>query len=253
VSLRPTTSAHVLDVLTLNVWGLPWPLSRRRRQRFQAITDRIAPRHDDVVGLQEVWGDSHRLLPRLRPHRPHGEGDSGLALAGRHAPVELPRLSPFRRARSTDALASKGLLHATMDVPGVGPLCVLVTHLQAGRHADVRAHQVDEILDAAGHLDGPAVLMGDFNFDDRLRDDHASDARIASAGFVDAAAAVGCHEPTWHPGDAWLPRRGRGQRFDRIYVRSGREVALRPASAEVLDVGVSDHRPLHARLVAERA
>ena len=70
-----------LDILTLNVWGLPWPLSRKRGLRMKRIRACLADRQDDLVGVQELWGGTHRALPQLR--RGSGSGDSGLAIGGR--------------------------------------------------------------------------------------------------------------------------------------------------------------------------
>lgn len=56
----------------------------------------------------------------------------------------------------------RGLLDARVNVPGIGKVAVLNTHLD---HQDqqIRADQVDAIVDYVSDIAAPIVLMGDFN------------------------------------------------------------------------------------------
>lgn len=244
-------SVSILNVLTFNVWGLPWPAALHRQRRFRGILASLSQRSDHLVGVQELWAGARlpfaglRTGPRTR--------DSGLALGGRVALPE-PTLSHFRRSRGTDALKAKGVLRAEIAQSEFGPLRVLVTHLQAGaKHAAVRAHQVDQLLETASGDAMPTVLMGDFNFHDRQADDAASAARLAAAGFVDAAVEAGTPEPTWDPENRYVRGR-RAQRFDRILLRSTARTELVATTTAVLihDEPLSDHHPLWARVRVRR-
>ena len=206
-----------------------------------------------MVGVQELWAGAHLPWQGLRKGR--GRRDSGLALGGRLEPADAPGVSHFRDARGPDALKGKGVLHALVHMDCGTALNVLVTHLQAGRgHAGVRARQVDQVLEVAEQRAGPSVLMGDFNFWSLEAEDDASARRLEDAGFVDAALETGRAEPTYEPGNRYA--RGHGaQRFDRIYLRSGQRLELKPSSTAVLvhDQPLSDHHPVYARVIARTA
>ncbi len=44
-----------LRLLTLNVWALPWPVSRDTSTRLRAISRKLPEIEADVVAFQEVW------------------------------------------------------------------------------------------------------------------------------------------------------------------------------------------------------
>jgi endonuclease/exonuclease/phosphatase family metal-dependent hydrolase len=243
-----------LDVLTFNVWGLPWPLSAHRRRRFDGIVEHLSVRADHIVGLQEVWGTSWRQLPLPSLRRAHRSRDSGLAIGGLLAHGTQPEVRHFRRASGADALKSKGVLAAEVSVAGVGTVRVLVTHLQAGRKAaTVRAHQVDEILEEAGRSSLPTLLLGDFNLHDDAAEDRATEARLVAEGFADSAVQARAEEPTWEPETRYARGQHLAQRFDRIYARGSAAVIVRTTDAAVLkpENPLSDHHPVWARVVLE--
>lgn len=243
-------SEQTLDVLTLNVWGLPW--ARHRRRRLSRATEWLKDRGDHVVGLQEVWGGSLRHIAHRLTHG-RERRDSGLAVGGALDLRDRPRVRAFRRSRGPDALKGKGVLSAVAHLESTG-IRVMVTHLQAGlRHADVRAHQVDELLQRTqAAADLPTVLLGDFNLHSDSPEDQASHDRLLAEGFRDVALETGATEPTFHSANRYVIGKGRSERFDRIYVRCGKHVALEPLEAAVLEHEhpLSDHHPLWARLVA---
>jgi endonuclease/exonuclease/phosphatase family metal-dependent hydrolase len=218
----------LLDVLSLNAWGLPWPLSRQRTRRFRRLARHFSTLPHHLVGVQEAWWPFGRpALHQLRV--PGGWPDSGLALggtlAGEVADLELLR---FSRATGTDRLAGKGLLHGRL-----GALTVGVTHLQAGDAAAVRRTQIDELVRWLGA--GPAVLLGDFNLEPGER---AAEDALREGGFADVT-----------PGAGWLPRNpftraAHPRRYDRVWVRGPFEVVR----ANVLCRVWSDHQPVHVIL-----
>lgn len=65
----------------------------------------------------------------------------------------------------------RGLLEVRVDIPGVGEVAVLDTHLQTGRAGEEdeaarqRAEQAEAVADRVAELDLPVILMGDFNAD----------------------------------------------------------------------------------------
>lgn len=235
-----------IDVLTFNTWGLPRPIAKARRDRFPGI-DRVA--HDDrweVVGLQEVWRGARPLVGHDHLLLPDGDGDSGLAMLTRWRSTARP-LHVFRDASGFDRWKSKGVQPTSVDVPEVGSILVLNTHLQAGRGRGAtraRAHQVDDLLSLVADIDEPVVMVGDFNLYDDLADDRDSADRLAAAGLVDAAVALDAREATYPD----------GTRLDRVFVRHGAHTCLVAESVQaVTDAdGLSDHHPLAFRLRARR-
>jgi endonuclease/exonuclease/phosphatase family metal-dependent hydrolase len=235
-----------LQVATLNTWGLPYPVAaespRARFPRIQNYLDRIDA---DIVGLQEVWRGAKGLLRVPGMHATSHAADTGLAIVSPH-PVHDMWERTYDAARGVDRLKRKGLLSAEVDTPSAGTVAVFVTHLQAGpgpKNADVRAAQVGELLDRVATTDLPAIVMGDFNFDPRQDADVAAAEALRTAGFSDAAAAVGRRKAT-HPGD--------GQRYDRVYLRGNRRRALTPRMARVdesTEEGLlSDHLPVRVEV-----
>ncbi len=232
--------ASDLSVVTFNTWGLPSPVARDRRGRLPRIASWLEQRGYDIAGLQEVWRGAVSLLPLPSIRREYG-GDSGLALVTPH-PVSNAVQHTFQAERGFDRFKSKGLMTTEVWVDEREPLVVGVTHLQAGgavRNARVRADQVEEILGQVGGEDRPVLLMGDFNLYEGSDVDAATRDRLEAAGFVDVAAVAGATQGTY-PGGT--------HRFDRIYVRDGKERCLVPSAAKVLDGDLSDHHAVEAAL-----
>lgn len=230
-----------LRIVTLNAWGLPFPIAFHPRYiRFPRIARFLQERGFHVAALQEVWRGAPRLeLPGLvLPD--HRHGDSGLALVSQ-LPV-LDKVSrAFKAARGIDAWKHKGWLRALVQLPDGRAAHVVSTHLQAGggpKNAHVRARQVDEILEHLADLDGPQVVLGDFNLHARQLEDRDTAARLEAAGFDDAAAAI----PSTYV--------FRNERFDRILLRDGGDLAWTAHSARLASKipFLSDHLPVEAEL-----
>ncbi|GAA5951051.1 hypothetical protein JCM8115_005041 [Rhodotorula mucilaginosa] len=176
-----------LRVLTLNCWGL-WLLADKRRQRIAAIADWIANSHDaqfDVIALQEVWvrADFDLIADRAKDagmtHSRFfysGAIGSGLGLISRH-PIVSAFVSPYLLNGSPipfvdDWFAGKAVCGITVQVPAVGKVDVLNTHMFApGGEADnvKGAHRIAQAWDLARMAVEKAergrhvIVMGDFN------------------------------------------------------------------------------------------
>ena len=242
-----------IDVVTVNLWGLPWPVTRERRLRKRRFAAHLSRSPYDLVGIQELWWPWRRTLDLESLVLPRTSRDSGLALAGRLRIHDAVEVEHFRHGRSVDRLKRKGALRARVETHSGERITVCVVHLQAGlRHAPVRAGQVTQLLGGLGAERGPLLLMGDFNFHRESPQDRRSAARLTEAGFVDAASALDREQPTHHAAsNPYVPRRRSPQRFDRVYLRGGEDVALEPLQSEVLRLHpspVSDHHPLRVRV-----
>jgi endonuclease/exonuclease/phosphatase family metal-dependent hydrolase len=241
-----------LDLLTANLWGLPWPVARERRARKHRFAEHLTRWTYDLVGIQELWWPWRRSLRLSSLTIPRTSRDSGLALAGRLPIRDAVRVEHFRRGVGVDRLKRKGTLRASVETAS-GELSVCVAHLQAERrHAAVRARQLQQLLDQLAAERRPVVLMGDFNLHDDCEEDRRSAERVRAAGFADAALELARAEPTYHSASNPYVRNPReAHRFDRVYLRDGSGLRLRPLQAEVVRLNprpVSDHHPLRVRV-----
>lgn len=239
----------LIDLLTLNIWGLPWPLAKARRERKRLFGEHLRLAAYDVIGIQELWWPWRCALELDSIMVPRSRRDCGLALAGRMQPRRPLRVRHYQRHVGADRIKRKGVL-STQVMLRPGLLAdVYVTHLQAGpRNGAVRAEQIDELLQAIADSERPSILMGDFNFHRMSSYDESNCERLRDAGFEDAAAVTSA--PTYSSTNPYVRRRGCSERFDRIYLRGGGGVRFIPVHVEVLTaLGplLSDHHPLHVR------
>jgi len=238
-----------LDLLTVNLWGLPWPAARQRRTRKRRFFEHLRDRSYDLVGIQELWWPWRRAATRIPLLVPKSRRDSGLALAGRLR-VGESRVEHFDHHGGVDRLKRKGVLRASAQSPSGADLSVAVVHLQAGRrHGLLRSRQLEQLLRGLESEGRPVVLMGDFNFYAGVAEDERSARRLDSAGFADAALALGRCEATFVSSNPYVSGRERSERFDRVYLRDGSDVELRPLETEVVETErpLSDHHPLRVR------
>lgn len=240
-----------LDLLTMNLWGLPWPVARARRARKRRFLSHLLEETYDIVGIQELWWPWRSSLPLEHFDLPPSVRDSGLALAGRLKAGTDVHVEHFRDRTGIERLKHKGMLAATVVAgPGV-EIAVYVTHLQAGRRgAAVRARQIDQLLERLDAETRPAVVMGDFNLFEHEVDDHRSAERIADAGFIDAAEAGGAAHATYCSKNPYVRRRNHAERFDRVLLRDAAENRFEIVSVDVchaLELPFSDHHPVHVR------
>lgn len=237
-----------LDVLSFNVWGLPPPLAPDRAGRLARVAGWMTELAPDVVAFQELWTGAVPMFD-LPVHRSALSGDSGLAVHTRHVVQEVEALR-FSRARGFDALKQKGALRGRL-VRAEGPdVWLVVTHLQAGHgrgNAAVREAQVRELLAWIDEIDGPVLVVGDFNMDRQDVEDLPALRTLADAGLTDTAEQLDVLDATYPD----------GRRYDRIFARDGGGWRVVAEVAEVMPHGpttlrLSDHRPLRTRLRLER-
>ena len=253
VTARASTTCqgpHVLDTLVVsswNTWGLPAPMSKDRKARFERIDKDLEAPDADLVALQEVWGGAKPLLPRV--HLIAREEDSGLAFVSPKRTLRDISFHPFVVSGRFEGWKTKGVLAAVSELADGTDLMVVNTHFQAGRSerwARNRASDTDVLLAAVESWAGPVLVAGDFNFYAESPIDAENAERLWDAGFADVAETLGAVAVTY-------PRER--ERFDRIYLRSGDDVCLQPLDLDVHDyqgMRLSDHRRLMATIQASR-
>ena len=120
-----------MRLATLNVWGLPWPISREGSARMDAIGARLPALELDWMAFQEVWteGARLRLIDAGRRaglihawHRDVALGGSGLLVLARE-PFQTPHFEAFiargfpQRVWHADYHGGKGFCALRFDTP----------------------------------------------------------------------------------------------------------------------------------------
>jgi sphingomyelin phosphodiesterase 2 len=271
-----------LRVLTLNAWGLPWPLSHEPDARMQAIGGRLASFEADVVAFQEIWAPSARrqLIAAGRRagytdawSQPGSLGASGMLVLSR-LPILESRFARFalcgfpQDVTRGDYYAGKGIAILTLETPA-GPVALLSTHLIAhygyygpdDTYLGHRIAEVVELADALAQIDLPAIVVGDFNFSERNPEYEVLEGLT---GLTDVAAALEWREVTIVPGPPYRENDNPpGVRIDYVFTRDGVGRAAVPHTiSRVLDetieiegqpAGYSDHAGLLAEIELDAA
>ncbi len=238
-----------VTVMTFNVAnGLVSP------ERLVAYLRRVDA---DIVALQEVTSETEVALNRdlddIYPHREiRGLGIPGMALLSRFpiASVEWLELSQGRPD-----------LIATLDLDGE-PITVMNVHPQPPRLSrsglETRpgaTEQFEGILEIASGVEGPLVLLGDFN----ITPLHSGYAELEGLGLIDTFGAEGVGPGFTYP--ARLPAIGEVDwalgllpvtpfiRIDYIWVSEHWQTE----SASVGKAIGSDHRPVVATVTLTNA
>lgn len=243
-----------LRVLSLNAWGLIWPIGTDVSERTEAIASALPAFEVDVAAFQEVWTEAmrERLVEAGRAtglahvwHNPSAQTGGGLLVLSR-IPIARAEFHAFElgglaeNVHHGDYLGGKGFALLELATDG-GPLAFLDTHLHASyaaREIDPyighRTGQVVQIASALRSIEAPLVAVGDFNFSD-ARDEYTVLAGLA--GISDVARTLGRESDTVLADNPYRAgRRARGERIDYVFTRSGLASALAPVALErVLD------------------
>lgn len=210
-----------------------WPF---RRRAAAALLQKLDA---DVIGMQEVYGFQLRYLMRHLPgYRAVGDGRN--RPGGEHTPVltRLPAHAHVTRWFDVAGARFPRIATSASIQVGGGRLTFTSTHLDESS-AKRRRASANQLLRWLADVDGPHVIVGDFN--DTL--DDAMFEAFAAAGYRSAL-------PEDAPGTTHhFTGRVDGRRIDHILV---------PDSVEVLEAAVvtdrpggrlpSDHWPVAARL-----
>lgn len=200
------------------------------------------PELPDIIGLQEVdvryarrslvENQLSTLAEGLGMHYAYGpalsklwNGYFGNAILSKYPIVEAYNNRLSKQFTDED----RAFLHVVVDVPDVGLLNVVVTHL--GLNAKERTLHVQQILAYTRQLSGPVILLGDWNAEEE------ESIHLLEQHYTDAASQFERDYGTFPSSSA------KGARIDRIY-HSKQLLAL---DYQVLMEQASDHRPVVAR------
>ncbi len=242
-------------MLSIATWNIHKGFSQfNRRLMVHELRESLRALDADIVFLQEVQGhhEQHAEIHDNWPEQPqheflaegvwsnHAYGRNVVHEHGHHGNAILARF-PITHAHNQDVthlrFEKRGLLHCTVDVPGLAlPLHCVCAHLSLfGRS---RRHQLDALASAIEHTvpaEAPLVIAGDFN-DWRNR---AHDLLATRLGLTEVFADERTRPSRSFP--AALPL----FRLDRIYARG---LALERCSVHhgLPWSAISDHAALSA-------
>lgn len=190
-----------LKVMSYNINGLPWPLKKNKKPLFMEIARILNERVDKktaphVILIQEGFRpETKDLVTALSKNYPYifkGPKDSdknpldanpgrkaiissGLWILSRYPILKSDKI-PFGASRCTgwDCIANKGIAYVQIQVPGVGPVDILSTHMNSKKSSGssdqkVYAAQEKQIEVAKYFFDKvssphiPVIFSGDFN------------------------------------------------------------------------------------------
>jgi endonuclease/exonuclease/phosphatase family metal-dependent hydrolase len=180
-----------LKVLSWNLHGLAWPLSKDPNGRMGRVSAKVRELGPDIVLLQEVWLGSqvNRLNQALHPDwipisvkRWSGGPKGGLLTFASASEGWLPCTPPQFHAFAAsapvwkiwegDGLGGKGILSVELE-RGEQRISAVNTHLQSqysgSNYAGIREAQLIELREfiSNSHSSLPAIVAGDFNTDSR--------------------------------------------------------------------------------------
>jgi endonuclease/exonuclease/phosphatase family metal-dependent hydrolase len=263
-----------MRLATLNVWALPWPISREGSRRMDAIGARLPALALDWMLFQEVWTEAARL--RLIDagrraglihawHREAALGGSGLLLLARE-PFQAPHFETYtvrgfpERIWRGDYHGGKGFCALRFETPQ-GPLTLIDTHLHAQYGDDAyndeyphRVAQVVQLSSAIAAISTPVVAAGDFNMSEGRRE-YAIFTGLSR--MRDAAAELDRRQPTTLGANPYRRERAPhdDERIDYVFTRDGEGARVRVRTIErifdEMPAGAAAAYSDHAGLLAE--
>lgn len=168
-------SAKEIKALTYNIWGLPYPISKRIG-RFPLIREKLPSFDADIIALQEAFTDKARVSSKAKGYnfKAYGPGSSffnlssGLVIMSKY-PIMKTKTIKFDECQGWDCFANKGVVFARILIEGE-ELDVYATHLNAeGEDEGPRFYQMRDFTEFVkeNSLGRKAIFLGDFNFTER--------------------------------------------------------------------------------------
>ncbi|KRK01043.1 putative neutral sphingomyelinase [Drosophila yakuba] len=234
-----------LNILTLNIWGIPY-VSSDRGPRIDAICKELASGKYDIVSLQEVWAqqDSEQLQKGTEAVLPHSHYfHSGVMGAGLLVLSKYPILGTLFHAWSVNGYFHR-IQHADwFGGKGVGLCRILVggqmvhlynAHLHAeydNANDEYKTHRVIQAFDTAQFIEATRgnsalqILAGDLNAQPQ---DISYKVLLYTSKMLDSCASDSfrtneCEHNSYTSKQA-RERNPQGIRIDHIFVRGGDHV-----------------------------
>lgn len=275
-----TPKKTTLNLVTYNVWGLPWPLTVHQK-RFPILSrkliDQTLSENVALISFQETFAKPAKEMAKSiwpLPIQAWGPGSkfpkssSGLATVSGWKNLATVRKT-FSACKGTDCLSRKGALIQQFQIPSSDQaIWVINTHLNSAGPDEVRRKQLKQLFkwmkDAGIQATDAVILMGDFNYiphsplhpwlksTQNLTDawDEYSLRMIQQGQFPDPGFTF---DPYNNPNAARSEKIP--QRLDYIYYRSGQVLKISLKNIQIQmkdpaykDLPLSDHFALLAQL-----
>jgi endonuclease/exonuclease/phosphatase family metal-dependent hydrolase len=229
-----------IRLLTYNIWGLPGILLQKPK-RMKLLESALPTENADVIILNETFAARTRPVVMLKefPYRAFGPGKSGIKISSgvvilSKFPIVESEAIKYSACAGTDCLSNKGAVRARLELPGVGPVDVVGTHMNAEGKDSVRSAQLEEVFDMLDRAEGdvPVLFGGDFNFHSEsgpyydmaggmgFRDLHAE--YRATHPEMDSVSWFGfTYDPDRNLNLLWQAPWSKSERLDYIWARDG--------------------------------
>jgi endonuclease/exonuclease/phosphatase (EEP) superfamily protein YafD len=154
----PVSGATVLKVMTNNVFGLNYTMNR--------VAKVVADENPDIVALQEYFPEQSTLDGLLKPAYPYSVRCQG----GKRANIAVYSKIPFDREMSAadcpnDAYGKQRTAHiiAGFRLSDGTRFSLMTTHMDWPFPIERQRQEFEAAEAAANAVEGPLVLVGDFN------------------------------------------------------------------------------------------
>ena len=246
---RHVRPRHLLRLVTLNTFGVPF--MAQTRTRLRTLARELNTANLDVACFQEVQLSPYVPLLRTEfralPHsayEPHVYAPKGGLLTLSRNPIRHSVFHPFktRRFRLGPSLADwalfKGVLAVELAASAI-PTIILNTHLVANysgdwsprnQYARMEWAQLEEVIELIGAYPPEALLIiaGDFNFP---RGSWLYHDFLGATGLIDPMAEH--NRPTYRPPRV-LPAHY-AQAIDFTFIRPPKDIRLQPRAQILFD------------------
>jgi len=240
-------------VISFNTWGLPVGKAKRNlKVRLRNLSDSLMQYKADIIGLQEMF--KHKIREKyiqgmidegyfpnenylcsqrsavICRHDCYG----GLMILSKH-PIVRQHFFPFPKKKGMifyEKLGNKGVMYAIIDAP-IGKICVINTHLYAGRSGKAEAHRlhqieyIQQIITVEKLNEFPILFIGDFNVEhpDITKAGNSKSTVypyvLNEMGFTDTVESVGANMLTYSKElNDWAHPASGQQKLDYIFYKA---------------------------------
>ena len=272
------TSASQLQIVSFNIWDLPYWFVKNRRQRILQIAEYLRRLDAEIICLQESFDVYHRrlLYEHLGLERYYASGGfeetrrvplavfdttGGLVIFSKF-PIIQYKFIPFNQFTPSliERIGRKGVLEAIIETP-YGVIQVFNIHLHVGKNFlahSIRVKQLKSVLDRMKSQPNlPIILAGDFN-ENALMEQKKFVTILQSRGLTHS---LHFEQYEFMPSyriknpfvNNWLNRSKYSRRLDYILVRLTEEFDLKVVQYEPMYLipPLSDHDPVFLSLSSD--
>lgn len=180
-----TAQGSKLRLMTLNIPFFPLGIKMGRHdERIAALAQilkQMKPEEErpHIIGFQEIWDTKakDKLVAALKELYPYHDKDkatgslvnSGLMIFSQY-PISKSGIKHYTDSFGDEAVAKKGVMGATISLPGKKHIHIFITHLQSTSKPEANEVKIKQLTEAKAFIDewtvgdkDPVLLMGDFN------------------------------------------------------------------------------------------